>query len=360
MKQLFFKILITMLISMVGTKAFAYDIAVKNEDGQTIYYNYINNGNELEVVGRSMSWVTVSYDQESSYSHTSSKTIHYSKGYENIETLKIPAEVNYGGKILKVTSIGDYVFTYCSVQTSNNNHIETDHYGTSISNLYIPETITHIGKDAFCYWSRRYGYGVKDGRQGYYYFLDKNAYLSCGIIYRINSIQHWIANGGNIAGAYTYRLSNNDCEEITDIVIPENSQVLSENLFKGCYHLKSITLPNDISSIGSGAFDCESLITVISLMKNPIKISSVFSTNTINNGTLYVPQGTKDKYTSTEGWKDFVWIEEGAPAGINNIKQEIPFIDHYYNLNGQENVQSRKGINILKMSNGKTKKVFIK
>lgn len=241
----------------------------------------------------------------------------------------------------------------------NNNHIESYSFGTSISNLYVPETITHIGKDAFCNWTRAYRYGVINGRAGYYYFLYKD-YLSCGIIYRINSIQHWIANGGNIAGANTYRLSNNDCEEITDIVIPENSQVLSKNLFKGCYHLKSITLPNDISSIGSGAFDCENLITVISLMKNPIKISSVFSTNTINNGTLYVPQGTKDKYTSTEGWKDFVWIEEGTPAGINNIKQEIPFIDHYYNLNGQENVQSRKGINILKMSNGKTKKVFIK
>ena len=34
---------------MAGTKAFAYDIAVKNADGVTIYYNYINDEKELEV-----------------------------------------------------------------------------------------------------------------------------------------------------------------------------------------------------------------------------------------------------------------------------------------------------------------------
>ena len=42
-------IMLTILMSMVTTKAFAYDIAVENEDKVTIYYNYINDGTELEV-----------------------------------------------------------------------------------------------------------------------------------------------------------------------------------------------------------------------------------------------------------------------------------------------------------------------
>ena len=49
MKHLCTKILLAMLMSMMGINAFAYNIMVKNADGVTIYYNYINDGNELEV-----------------------------------------------------------------------------------------------------------------------------------------------------------------------------------------------------------------------------------------------------------------------------------------------------------------------
>ena len=47
MKQTVLPILYIMLMSMVGVKTYAYDIAVENADGKTIYYNFINNDNEL-------------------------------------------------------------------------------------------------------------------------------------------------------------------------------------------------------------------------------------------------------------------------------------------------------------------------
>ena len=34
------------------------------------------------------------------------------------------------------------------------------------------------------------------------------------------------------------------------------------------------------------------------------------------NADLFVPVGTIDKYKATEGWKDFMWITEGIPSGI--------------------------------------------
>ena len=49
MKHLQITFMLTVLMSLVGTKASAQDIAVKNSDGVTIYYNYINDGTELEV-----------------------------------------------------------------------------------------------------------------------------------------------------------------------------------------------------------------------------------------------------------------------------------------------------------------------
>ena len=39
MKKLNFTLLFTALLSMVGTRAIAHDIEVKNADGVTIYYN---------------------------------------------------------------------------------------------------------------------------------------------------------------------------------------------------------------------------------------------------------------------------------------------------------------------------------
>ena len=47
MKQMYLTILLTVFVSMVSTKASAYEIAIMNEDGKTIYYNYINDDTEL-------------------------------------------------------------------------------------------------------------------------------------------------------------------------------------------------------------------------------------------------------------------------------------------------------------------------
>lgn len=60
------------------------------------------------------------------------------------------------------------------------------------------------------------------------------------------------------------------------------------------------------------------LTSVISLIENPFEITEIaFSLNTFYNSTLYVPVGTIDKYKSTEGWKDFLFIEEGTGEGTD-------------------------------------------
>ena len=49
MKRQNMKFLLTLLISMMGFETFAHDIAVKNSDGVTIYYTWVNNNTELAV-----------------------------------------------------------------------------------------------------------------------------------------------------------------------------------------------------------------------------------------------------------------------------------------------------------------------
>ena len=116
-----------------------------------------------------------------------------------------------------------------------------------------------------------------------------------------------------------------------------------------------------MTSIGKFAFEECDITEVISKIENPPSINtSTFSDNTFYNATLYVPVGTIDKYKATEGWKKFVFIEEGEPSGISKIKGADVSETRRFTLDGKEIKNSRKGINIIQTKNGKTQKVVVK
>jgi hypothetical protein len=79
---------------------------------------------------------------------------------------------------------------------------------------------------------------------------------------------------------------------------------------------------------------CYGLTSVISLIENPFPIhgksldyyTETFSQNTFKNATLYVPAGTIEKYKATEGWKNFVFIEEGTGNSIASVRAQAVLI----------------------------------
>ena len=202
--------------------------------------------------------------------------LYYAKHLYSDETTEIKSLVIPNS----VTSIGNRAFYGCSGLTS----------------ITIPNSVTSIGSGAF------------SGCSGLKKVIVSDIAAWCGIKFVDNPLY------------YAKHLYSDENTEIKNLVIPNNVTSISNRAFYGCSGLIYVTIGNGVTSIGSGAFYGADIAKVISLIENPFKIygeslsdDGTFSLYTFNNATLYVPNGTIDKYKTTNGWKDFRFIKEGSP-----------------------------------------------
>ena len=351
-------ILLTIFLCMAGTKAFAYDFAEENADGVTIYYNYINDNQELEVTFRTFN--------NSFYRSYSGDVI-------------IPEEVTYMNRTRKVTSIGENAFRDCSELTSVTipNSVTSIGYSafylcsglttviisnsvtsieqstfagcTSLTSVTIPNSVTNIGEHAFDHCKSLTSITIPDCVKS----IAQEAFIDCSGLTTVtigNSVTS-IGKGAfyNCSGLTTVTIGNNvtsigesafalcseltsvnipngvttisdytfwNCNGLTSVIIPNSVITIGNSAFAYCSGLTSVTIPNSVTTIGGRAFEGWDLPEVISMIVNPFNIADdVFNINTFNNATLYVPKGTIDKYKAKEGWKKFIFIEEGDGSG---------------------------------------------
>ena len=132
-------------------------------------------------------------------------------------TIEIPETIQFNGKMYKVTEIGKYAF-----------------FGSKISSVSLPNSITTIGGSVFSY-----------------------------------------------------------CSSLTSITIP-NSVTTVGSAFSFCTSLSSVIIGNSVTSFvqEDGFRGCTALTTITSLAMTAPIIKNTTFTNIKENGTLYVPIGS--------------------------------------------------------------------
>lgn len=369
MKQFNLTLLLAVLMSMVGAKASAYDIAVENADSVTIYYNFINDSTELEVTTRGQ----------------------FIESYKG--KVVIPESVAYSDNTYKVTSIGagafeinqsvtevvipnsvrqikTSAFESCSRMTSVTlgNSVET--IGNSafrdcgrLTEITFPSSLTHIGNTAF-WGSGLTSVTIGDGVT----YIGKSAFCWCFNLTSVtisNSVTHIdtfaFEGDSNIStltiGNSVTRIDDSafrNCDGLTEVTIPDCVTEIGSSAFEGCDRLEVVSIGSGVTSIGGNAFRlCPKLYTLYSHNATPPYMApgayDNFTADQYATAKVYVPQEALTTYQSADEWEKFLnWhgIDSSTAVMQPNVKVDEETIT-VYTLEGRTQTMKKADVQSL-------------
>lgn len=250
----------------------------------------------------------------------------------------------------EITSIGDYAFDWSKAIEIN-----------------IPKNVISIGEGAFRECSNITSVNIPRSVKS----IGNNAFYNC---HELVSIE--VENGnleydsrGN-CNALIKTADNTLLLGCKNTIIPNNITAIGDNAFYNCWGISILIIPNSLKNIGNQAFiGCSNLTDIYCYAEQvPEMGSNVFSSffyDYFQKTKLHVPAGSLEAYCNAEQWKEFKEIvaltdDDPKPTGIKDINNDSITTGRYYSLNGQQMATPRRGLNIILMKDGTTKKVIVK
>ena len=298
-------------------------------------------------------------------------------GCSSLTSIDIPSSV---------TSLGHSCFENCSSLTSidiPSSVTRLGHYCfydcSSLTSIDIPSSVTFLGEVCFYNCSSLESITVDKNNKVY------DSRENCNAIIETSTNRMMRGCKTTVIPSSVTRLGDYcffGCSSLTSIDIPSSVTRLGWYCFSNCSSLTSVTIPSSVTSLGSGCFfrcesltsidipssvtslgedcfkNCTSLKTVTCEIATPIN-GDFFQRTHIDQATLYVLEASLDAYRTTSPWSGFGTILPITSVGINyNTANKKVTIDAVYDLDGKRSNGPSRGLNIIRMSDGTTRKVM--
>ena len=243
------------------------------------------------------------------------------------------------------------------------------------NNTYIPNSVISIAEEAFFECIALISIDIPNSVTS----IGRDAFEGC---YSLTSIT--IPNSVTSIGNEAF----GGCYGLRSITIPCNLSSIDNFVFYGCNGLTSVIIPNCVKSIGSRAFQGCNLRSIVigksvkkvihSTFENnpnledvycytenpPSTGENVFQSSMDYSPTLHVPAASISLYKTAETWKEFNIVpltdDDPQPTSIKTYRTIAGKTNDFYSLDGHRIVKPQKGLNIVRMSDGTTKKTLEK
>lgn len=306
--------ILMMVLALGNVSAVSYCYAKVTASNSTISWLKMNQDTGMPVSDQSSVEGELDYDEVWTESGGTGSKVTFTYIPENAFCFYNLTSV----KGSTIVTIGKQAFQNCmylktvnfpNLQTINENAFS---YCTVLESIVIGMNVKEISTNAFEYCSMLQSLTV-NSFNSYYSSVD-------GVLYNKEKTILYIYPFGKSGTSFVvpstvrsiYNFSHN--RNLKSVIIPNGVTSIRMSAFESCSMLESVFIPKSVTNIGSGAFEkCNALKSVKVDNPVPVKlISSVFPSTT----TLYVPAGSKSAYENASYWNAVSEIVEYTASPV--------------------------------------------